>query len=75
MLLVYHADGSDDYVLVNFIEEGCAEVVPLSRVRHTADDNECFVLWDNRKEYSAYYLLRDLLSGKLYTASYYTVYS
>ena len=50
MLFVYHADGSDDYMLVNFIEEGCTAVVPLSHVRHTADDNECFVLWDNRKE-------------------------
>ena len=25
--------------------------------------SECFVLWDNRKEYRAYYLL----SGKLYS--------
>ena len=56
LAMFYHADGSDDYVLVNFMDEGCTAVVPLSRVRNTVND-ECFVLWDNRKEYKAYHLL------------------
>ena len=65
--LSWRVDGSDDYVLVNFIKEGCTAVVPLSRVRNTVDNEECFVLWHNRKEYKAYHLLSGMY---IYTYAY-----
>jgi len=54
--LFYVDVSNDDYAIVNFIEDGCTAVVPLSRTTLMEDD-ECFVLWDNRKEYKAYFLL------------------
>ena len=55
--VLYFSDASTDYALVNFIEDGCTAVVPLSRVSTTEADDECFVVWDNGKEYRAYFLL------------------
>ena len=49
---------SRDYAVVEFIEEECTAVVPLQRISGLLKPGETVsVLWNNRKEYSAKFLL------------------
>ena len=47
-----------DYAVVEFIEEECTAVFPLQRISGLLKSGETVtVLWNNRKEYSAKFLL------------------
>ena len=53
-------DASSVYVLVEFVEEECTPVVPLQRISDYEDlraGQRVKVLWNNRKEYPAIFLL------------------
>ena len=53
-------DASSVYALVEFVEEECTAVVPLQRISKHDDlraGQRVKVLWDNRKEYPAIFLL------------------
>ena len=49
---------SHDYAVVEFIEEECTAVVPMQRISGSLKPGEMVtILWNNRKEYSAKFLL------------------
>ena len=59
-------DNLSTHALVEFIEEGCTAVIPIQRIVSNTEGlkqgETVSVLWSNRKEYAAIYLL----SGKPY---------
>lgn len=53
------------YALVEFVEEECTAVVPLQRIcnhENVQAGDRVKVLWDNRKEYTAIFLLSGIRS-------------
>lgn len=54
-------DDLPTHALVDFIKEGCTAVVPMHRIvtiiENLKEGESVNVLWSNRKEYPAIYLL------------------